>query len=186
MGATRMNSRANAVRLRIKAMLIAKALEKIAKPIVAGLESTCIDICGRGVWSHSNVMQRMLSLSARARLAGVQRMLRLSARARLATAAAARLLMSRADTVANAWATSEVPIASLRPRAGRRREREVIIIVREPATIWLVVVMRSNRLAPCAGVSASIVQGAVPHRLEDLDLKEGREGVRVDRVVRRG
>ena len=61
-----------------------------------------------------------------------------------AAAAAARLLMSRADTVANAWAASKVPmIISRWPRAGLwcalgarlrlhwRRRKKVVRIARE-------------------------------------------------------
>jgi len=209
---TCMNSRANAVRLCSNAILIANALDEIAKPIVADSEATCVGIRCRAVWLHTTVMQRVLRLCARARLGACARLAAVVAAARLlvpcahtvadartvsdevsrgiwftdvrtTAAAAACLPMSRADTVANAWAASEVPIVDLWRREGQRHEQGVIVIVREPAMHWLVVGMRSHWLAPRAGVSAGIVQGAVPHGPEELDLEIGRERVRVNGVA---
>ena len=172
---TCMNSRANAVRLCSSAILIANALDEIAKPIVADSEGTCVGIRCRAVWLHAAIMQRVLRLCARARLGACARL--------AAVIAAARLFVPCAHTVADAWAASEVPIADLWRREGQRHEQRVIVIVREPAMHWLVVGMRSHWLAPRAGVPAGIVQGAVPHGPEELDLEEGRERVRVDGVA---
>ena len=92
---TRMNSRANAARLCSKAIMLANALDEIAKP--GSFEATCIGICCRAVWLHTAVMQRVLRLSARARFGAV----------RPAAIAVARQLMPCADAVANARAVSE-------------------------------------------------------------------------------
>ena len=211
---TRMNSRTNAARL------CTNALEISAKPIVAGcLEVTRISLRCRAVWLHGPVMQRMLGLSARARLAAVAtaRLLvpcadtvadartasdEVSSDNVLAAVATARLLMPCADAVADAWAASEMPIVGRWPRVGlwralrvrlrlhwRRHKRQVIVIVCEPAPNWLVGPVRSNGFRQLLNQAVSrargLVQGLVSYRLEDLDLEEGREGVRVDRVVRR-
>ena len=203
---TRMDSRTDAVGLCAKAIMITNAPEKIA----SSLEATCIGIRCGAIWLHSTVMQ--LRFCARARLGACARLAAVVAAARLlvpcahtvadartvsdevsrgiwftdvrtTAAAAACLPMSRADTVANAWAASEVPIVDLWRREGQRHEQGVIVIVREPAMHWLVVGMRSHWLAPRAGVSAGIVQGAVPHGPEELDLEIGRERVRVNGVA---
>ena len=220
--ATRVNSRTDAVRLCAKAIMIANALEKIAKLVVAGsLEATCIGTCCGGVWLHGTVLQRMLRLCACARLGASARLTAIVAAARLlvpcadtvadawtasdevsrgiwlndvpaaAAAAATRLFMSRADTVANAWAASKVPIVSRWPRVRRRREQKVIVIIREPTSNRLVVTCSNwlrqlHQVATAVPWAWGLVQGLVSYRLEDLDLKEGREGVRVDRVVRHG
>ena len=190
-----MDSRTDAVGLCAKAIMIADALEKIA----SSLEATCIGIRCSAVWLHGTC--------ARARLGACARLAAVVAAARLlvpfahtmadaraasneisrgiwltdvpAAVAAARLLMSHADAVANTWAASEVPVVL-------HREREVIVVVREPTTNWLVVVMRSDQLRQLHQVAWGLVQGPVSYALEDLDLKEGREGVRVDGVVGRG
>ena len=222
--ATRVNSRTDAVRLCAKAIMIANALEKIAKLVVAGsLEATRIGTRGGAVWLHGTVLQRMLRLCACARLGASARLTAVVAAARLlvpcadtvadawtasdevsrgiwlkdvpaAAAAATRLLMSRADTVANAWAASRVPIVSCWPRVGLRcalwarprlhwQQKKVVRIAHETTPNWLVVIMRSSWRRSWAW---GLVQGLVSHRVEDLDLEEGREGVCVNRVARCG
>ena len=82
--ATRVNSRTDAVRLCAKAIMIANALEKIAKLVVAGsLEATRIGTRGGAVWLHGTVLQRMLRLCACARLGASARLTAVVAAARL-------------------------------------------------------------------------------------------------------
>ena len=167
-----MNSRTNAARL------CTNALEISAKPIVAGcLEVTRIGLRCRAVWLHGPVMQRMLGLSARARFAAV---------------ATARLLVPCADTVADAWAASEMPIVGRWPRVGlwralrvrlrlhwRRHKPQIIVIVCEPAPNWLVGPVRSNgfRQLLNQGVSRARVSYRVLYPT-DLRIWTSKKGVK--------
>ena len=75
----------------------ARAVTSPGQSRIEAIKATCIGICCRAVWLHTAVMQRVLRLSARARLGAV----------RPAAIAVARQLMPCADTVADTRAVSD-------------------------------------------------------------------------------